>query len=77
MDVAATTGHTTTNESDRRGYRHMTEQIDSPAITEALDLIDQHLARLHSREMVKANEVSDLLLDIRLVLTPAPQPVGA
>jgi len=55
----------------------MTEQITDPAVAEALAIIDEHLGRLQSREMVKANDVSNLLLDIRLVLTPTPQPVGA
>lgn len=52
-------------------------QTDSQILDEALALIDAEIARLASREMVTANEVSDLLLDLRLVLTPTPEPLGA
>lgn len=55
----------------------MTEQITDPAVAEAIAIIDEHLGHLNAREMVKASEVSNLLLDLRLVLTPTAQPVGA
>lgn len=61
------------------GTASMTETTDKPIVHEALALIDAELARLASREMVTATEVSNLLLDLRLVLTPTntPEPLGA
>ncbi len=38
-------------------------------ITEALAVIDQALGQMLSRELVSSNEVADLLLDVRTVLT--------
>jgi hypothetical protein len=38
-------------------------------IREALDVIDQALAKMVSRELVSSGEVADLLLDVRSLLT--------
>ena len=59
----------------------MTEQLDHPThdshdavIAEALAVIDQALGQMFSRELVSANEVADVLLDVRSALTtPAPE----
>lgn len=66
----------------------MTETVDIDSITEALTLIDRGLTDVQHRELVSANEVADLLLDVRLLLAAppasvaelaevAPTPVGA
>ena len=60
----------------------MTEQLDRPqhdshdaVIAEALAVIDQALGQMFSRELVSANEVADVLLDVRSALTaPTPEP---
>lgn len=52
----------------------MTDTIEVAGVTEALGLIDAQLAVMHSREIVSATDVSDLLLDLRLLLTPADAP---
>ena len=51
----------------------MTEQLDPPqhdshdaVIAEALAVIDQALGQMFSRELVSANEVADVLLDVRV-----------
>lgn len=56
----------------------MTETEDT-VISEALIVIDRSLAQLASRELVSAAEMSDLLLDLRLLLmsTPTPATEGA
>lgn len=44
------------------------------AINEALAIIDKGLGDLLHRELVSTNEVADLLLDVRTLLsTPGPQ----
>ena len=66
----------------------MTDTIATETLTEALILIDQGLAHVQHRSLVSATEVSDLLLDVRLLLAAppasvaelaevAPTPVGA
>lgn len=45
--------------------------IDEAAIEEALRLIDGGLADLLHRELVSTDEISDLLLDVRMLLTAA------
>lgn len=46
-------------------------------IQEALALIDQGLGGLTERQLVSASEVTDLLLDVRTLLSePASQPEG-
>jgi hypothetical protein len=60
----------------------MTEQLEAPqhdshdaVIAEALAVIDQALGQMFSRELVSANEVADVLLDVRTALTtPTPEP---
>src|SRR5690606_32222081 len=57
--------------------------VDERVIEEAVRLIDGGLADLLYRELVSTDEVSDLLLDVRMVLTAADserrvdEPVGA
>lgn len=63
------------------------KMIDEAVIEEALRLIDGGLADLLHRELVSTDEMSDLLLDVRMLLTAAEmasvvtplieQPVGA
>jgi hypothetical protein len=61
--------------------------IDEAVIAEALRLIDAGLADLLYRELVSTDEMSDLLLDVRMLLTASevaadpsalvdPAPVG-
>jgi hypothetical protein len=45
------------------------EAPETPKLVEALSLIDEGLSRLQSRELISANEVADLLLDVRTLLT--------
>jgi hypothetical protein len=47
------------------------EARESTKLVEALTLIDDGLSRLQSRELISANEVADLLLDVRTLLTAA------
>lgn len=50
----------------------MTETVTVDTIAEALALIDRGLGEMQHRELVSTDEVSDLLLDVRLLLaTPA------
>jgi hypothetical protein len=42
---------------------------DTQTITEALALIDQGLGTLLDRQLVSSNEVADLLLDVRTLLS--------
>jgi len=46
-------------------------KIDEAVIDEALRLIDSGLSDLMHRELVSTDEVSDLLLDVRMLLTAA------
>jgi hypothetical protein len=58
----------------------MTESIDQPqtsepheaVIAEALAVIDQALGRVSNRGVVSSDEVADLLLDVRTLLTAVP-----
>jgi hypothetical protein len=52
----------------------MTEIRDDAVITEALSVIDKALAEMLNRELVSTDEVADLLLDVRSLLTAVPQP---
>jgi hypothetical protein len=47
----------------------MKETLDSDTITQALEIIDRSLGTLHQRELVSTAEVSDLLLDMRSILS--------
>ncbi|MDQ2651358.1 MAG: hypothetical protein M3Z03_17610 [Actinomycetota bacterium] len=64
------------------------KSIDEAAIEEAVRLIDAGLLDLLHRELVSTDEMSDLLLDVRTLLTTTdiavdaselvdPEPVGA
>ncbi|MGI9051601.1 MAG: hypothetical protein ACR2HQ_02940 [Ilumatobacteraceae bacterium] len=56
----------------------MTDQLPSTAelhdavIADAVAVIDQALGRMMARELVSSNEVADLLLDVRTLLTAVP-----
>jgi hypothetical protein len=52
----------------------MTEIRDDAVISEALSVIDKALAEMLNRELVSTDEVADLLLDVRSLLTAVPQP---
>jgi len=52
--------------------RRMTETTGTVSIDEALTLIDENLGDLQGRELVAAAEVSDLLLDLRMLLVMQP-----
>ena len=41
----------------------------SAVVTEAISVIDGALARMMQRDLVSSNEVADLLLDLRTLLT--------
>ena len=47
---------------------------EKTVIDEALAVIDQELLRLASRDMVTASDVTNVLLDLRLLLAPAAEP---
>jgi hypothetical protein len=47
-----------------------TREIDEATILEALALIDRGLGDMMHRELVSTDEVADLLLDVRTLLTP-------
>jgi hypothetical protein len=46
-----------------------TREIDEATIAEALALIDRGLGEMMHRELVSTDEVADLLLDVRTLLT--------
>ncbi len=47
----------------------MSETLESDVINQALEIIDRSLGTLHQRELVSAAEISDLLLDMRSLLS--------
>ena len=49
--------------------KDMTEAREAAVITEALTVIDEALAKMLNRELVSTEEVADLLLDVRMLLT--------
>ena len=56
----------------------MTEISEPDVIEEALAVIDQGLGQMQHRELVSTDEVSNLLLDLRLLLiTNSSEPVPA
>jgi hypothetical protein len=55
----------------------MTQTYDSDQIDEALAIIDRGLREMVARELVSTAEVSDLLLDVRTLLTHSAEPVPA
>ncbi len=50
----------------------MTEVLEPTEITEALAIIDASLGGLTARKLVSADEVTDLLLDVRAILKTPP-----
>lgn len=50
----------------------MTETREFDTITEALAIIDKGLGELLNRELVSTDEVADLLLDVRTLLSVRP-----
>lgn len=52
----------------------MTETASVDTIAEALALIDRGLGDMQHRELVSTDEVSDLLLDVRLLLAAQTEP---
>jgi hypothetical protein len=56
----------------------MTDTRDPDVINEALAVIDRALSDILNRELVSTDEVADLLLDVRTLLTTsAAEPVAA
>jgi hypothetical protein len=60
----------------------MTETREPKIITDALAVIDKGLSEMMHRELVSTDEVSDLLLDVRMLLAsteaePEPEAVGS
>ena len=53
-----------------------TREIDETGISEALALIDRGLGEMMHRELVSTDEVSDLLLDVRTLLTHEAGPIS-
>ena len=49
--------------------KDMTEAREAAVITEALTVIEEALAKMLNRELVSTEEVADLLLDVRVLLT--------
>ena len=47
----------------------MTVPADNQIVDEALKIIDQGLSHMAQRDLVSTNEVADLLLDVRTLLT--------
>jgi hypothetical protein len=58
----------------------MDTTLERETITEALTIIDESLAKLAQRDLMSSAEVSDMLLDVRLLLAevtlPEPEPVA-
>lgn len=50
----------------------MTETSELTVVEQALAVIDGELAHLAARDMVTATDVTNLLLDLRLLLAPSP-----
>lgn len=53
----------------------MTGLIEFETVAEALALIDKGLGDLQNRNLVTTDEMSDLLLDVRMILAAAGQSV--
>ena len=54
----------------------MTETAEPTIISEALAVIDKGLAEMLHRELVSTDEVADLLLDVRTLLSAPREPVA-
>jgi hypothetical protein len=55
----------------------VTATSEKTVIDQALAVIDHELLRLASRDMVTATDVTNVLLDLRLLLAPAVMPLNA
>lgn len=53
----------------------VTETKASDVINEALAVVDRGLGVMQHRELVSTDEVADLLLDLRLLLVTASDPI--
>ncbi len=53
----------------------MTETHELELINEALAIIDRGLGDMTHRELVSTDEVADLLLDVRMILSTTELPV--
>jgi hypothetical protein len=53
----------------------MTDVVEPTEIAEALAIIDAGLGGLTARRLVPADEVTDLLLDVRAILRTPPSAV--
>ena len=47
-------------------------ELQPDVISDALGVIDRALAEMLNRELLSADEVADLLLDVRSLLTASP-----
>ncbi len=54
----------------------MTETTELDVISEAMAIIDRGLGDMTHRELVSTDEVSDLLLDVRMLLATTALPVS-
>ncbi len=54
----------------------MTDTHELQVISEALSIIDKGLGDMLHRELVSTDEVADLLLDVRMVLSTTELPVS-
>ena len=54
----------------------MTETRELDVITEALAIIDRGLGEMLHRELVSTDEVADLLLDVRTLLSAPREPAA-
>ena len=55
----------------------VTETSEMTVVDQALAVIDGELLHLAARDMVTASDVTNLLLDLRVLLAPAAASVGA
>lgn len=55
----------------------MTEALELDQLAEAIAMIDRELTVLTSRELISADQVADVLLDIRSLLTHADRELAA
>lgn len=63
---------TSTNTVDESMELTVTETLEAAqVIAEALAVIDRGLSEMQHRELVSTDEVSDLLLDVRMLLSGA------
>jgi len=54
----------------------MTQTTEPDIINEALAIIDKGLTEMQQRKLVSTDEVADLLLDVRTLLSTDPDPEG-